>query len=171
MKLPLPSRDLSRDLREFDVWITPALGEIRDTARFKHELDRVTVVLETMGRATAEFAREDTCNPVALADIFVRTIQMPATDHALPVGELLHALAAVLFLVTGKSDNNAKCQLPIYLRDNAAALPPIPGINAAQGRQTQAPRVLRADTYMKIAARVPAELQRKLLEVFIGFIL
>lgn len=171
MKLPLPSRDINRDLREFDVWITPALGEIRDTTRFKQELDRVVTVLETMGAATGDFAREDACNPLTLAATFVEAIQRLSADAPLRAGELLHALATVLFLVTGKSDNNAKCQLPIYLRDNAAALPPVPGINAVLGRQTQAPRVLRADTYMKIAAAASIDLQRKLLEVFIGFIL
>jgi hypothetical protein len=37
MKLPLPARDLQRDLKEFDVRITPSLGEITDTGRFKKE--------------------------------------------------------------------------------------------------------------------------------------
>lgn len=31
MKLPIPARDLQRDLKEFDIWITPSLGEITDT--------------------------------------------------------------------------------------------------------------------------------------------
>jgi len=34
MKLPSCNLDLETELSEFDVWITPSTGEIRDTDRF-----------------------------------------------------------------------------------------------------------------------------------------
>ena len=41
MKLPLPTLDLATQLVEFDVWITPSLGEVRETERFRDELSAV----------------------------------------------------------------------------------------------------------------------------------
>lgn len=68
MKLPIPALSLQEQLQEFDVWITPSLGEIRDTARFKQELDRITAVFDALARATNNFASIDGCKPAAIAD-------------------------------------------------------------------------------------------------------
>jgi hypothetical protein len=51
MKLPIPAPNLRRDLKEFDIWMTPSLGETPDTEKFKEELARVTRPFsETPGR-------------------------------------------------------------------------------------------------------------------------
>lgn len=40
MKIPAENLISERRLAEFDVWITPSLGEIKDTERFAEEMDR-----------------------------------------------------------------------------------------------------------------------------------
>jgi len=46
MKLPIPPRNLARDLSEFDIWITPSLGDIADTDKFKEELVRIRLIFD-----------------------------------------------------------------------------------------------------------------------------
>jgi len=54
MKLPLPdsTTDLATKLAEFDIWVTPSLGEIRDTDRFREELDKVASVFDVLAETT-----------------------------------------------------------------------------------------------------------------------
>ena len=116
MKLPLPTLDLATQLLEFDVWITPSLGEIRDTERFRDELGAVVKSFEALGIASQQFRAIKDCQPSEIADVFVGIARRLPADQAL---KTLQSLASVLFLVTGKSDNNVKCQLPLFLRDKA----------------------------------------------------
>lgn len=116
MRLPLPSADRERDLREFDIWITPSLGEITETAKFKEELARIKSIIEALGAATNNFDDPSHCKGRAIAETFGKIgANKPRAERS----ELFKALASTLFLVTGKSDNNAKCQFPLYLRDVA----------------------------------------------------
>src|SRR5579862_4966035 len=114
MKLPAYSGNLQADLTEFDIWITPSLGEIRDTQGFKEELQHLVKGFEAIRQVTNNFADEASCRPqeigVALQKVFG---QLP-TEQAI---ESLSRITSVLYLVTGKSDNNAKCQFPLFLRD------------------------------------------------------
>lgn len=113
MRLPPLNEDLQSQLDEFDIWITPSLGEIVDTRRFKDELRLGSSTFEAMGRATSDFADTESCTPDRLTDIFIDGLRdrEPTERQA-----VLDALASTLFAVTGKSDNNFKCQFPIYLR-------------------------------------------------------
>ncbi len=52
MKLPTATLDLNTSLAEFDIWITPSLGEIKDTERFQQEMESVVSVFEAIGAAT-----------------------------------------------------------------------------------------------------------------------
>ena len=74
MKLPIPARDLQRDLKEFDIWITPSLGEITDTDKFREELGRVTRIFEELGQATSNFQDERHCAPGAIAQTFAQLV-------------------------------------------------------------------------------------------------
>ena len=116
MKLPIAEKNIPLWLAEFDLWITPCLADIKDSDRFHQELDIVANILDIIGSATQNFQRLEDCHPEAIAEQFINFInsktQTEAETH-------LQAFSAVLFLVTGKSDNNAKCQLPLYLRDVA----------------------------------------------------
>ena len=105
MKLPLPTRDLHRDLKEFDIWITPSLGE------------------------------------------------KPETERA----ELLKALASTLYLVTGKSDNNVKCQFPLFLRD-VAQWETLPVVTSQKNKtvikKRSLPRTIKSDDFMNLISSI-----------------
>ena len=74
MKLPYPFLSLADALAEFDIWITPSTGEIRDTERFQQELDRVTKVFEVIAKATSDYRDIDHCAPAAIAKTVASTV-------------------------------------------------------------------------------------------------
>lgn len=173
MKLPLPTLNLAAQLLEFDVWISPSLGEIRDTERFREELAAVIQTFESLGVASQHFKDVKDCQPSVIADVFVGKIHGMPAEQAL---ETLQSLASVLFLVTGKSDNNAKCQLPLFLRDKAR-WDAMPMVRRTGGRRqlqnVPIPRELKPDKYMGIVASLAdyPDHQKRLLEQFISFLL
>ena len=79
------------------------------------------------------------------------------TDYIAVVEEFLLSLSALLFLVTGKSDNNNKCQFPIYLRNQSPS-----GTMPILKKKRKKPyvvheavtRVVDSDSYMARVARV-----------------
>ncbi len=174
MKLPIPERSVARDLAEFDVWITPSLGEIRDTDRFQEELDKVASIFDALSDATDDFSDIAHCSPDAIAATITSRIESLSDEQSV---ETLHSLASVLFLVTGKSDNNAKCQLPLHLRD-VAKWTSFPIVRRRKGKQPTVssgpiPRELKSDKYMKVVAALQhqSEMQQKLLREFVSFVL
>ena len=173
MRLPIPTLDLVAQLLEFDVWITPSLGEIRDTERFREEMDAVVQTFESLGLATRQFQDVNDCRPSSIAKVFVSLARRQSLDQSL---ETLRAFASVLFLVTGKSDNNAKCQFPLFLRDKAR-WDKIPTVRRTQAgtqlRNISIPRELKAEKYLGIVASLSEfpDHQERLLEQFVGFLL
>jgi hypothetical protein len=173
MKLPHAQLDLETALAEFDVWITPSTGEIRDTGRFRSEMEAVVVVFELLSGATNGFADPRDCDPAAIADTISAAIANKSRESA---HSILSHLASVLFLVTGKSDNNAKCQLPLHLRD-IAGWDAFPGVRRRKGKVTlvrrKIPRELKAGKYMKAVVDLVdhAEERHRLLREFTRFVL
>lgn len=172
MKLPIPARDLQRDLKEFDIWITPSLGEITDTDKFREELARVTRIFEELGQATGNFQDERHCAPGAIAQTFAQLANGRAeTERA----ELFKSLASTLYLVTGKSDNNSKCQFPLFLRD-VARWGTLPSVTRGRGRavveQSPLPRTIKGDDFMDLVAAIENSAdESRLLEQFVSFLL
>lgn len=173
MKLPIPTLPLATQLSEFDVWITPSVGEIRDTDRFKDEMEAVVKTFEAIGGATDKFKDVKGCQPIAIADTFLDLTRGKSEAQA---GADLEALASVLFLVTGKSDNNAKCQLPLFLRDKAR-WDSFPSIRRRKGTVSLTPgpipRELKAEKYIRLVAALSSfpDQQKRLLEQFVSFLL
>jgi hypothetical protein len=172
MKLAPPGKlGLNNELAEFDIWITPSLGEIRDTARFQSELDKVVEVFDALAASTHQFRALEDCSPEAISSALLSLISEKTVEDAT---EVLRGTASLLFLTTGKSDNNAECQLPLHLRDAAkrTSYPMIRG--RAQSLTTvPIPRVLRSEDYMALVARLaryPGE-QNRLLTDFVRFVL
>ena len=82
----------------------------------------------------------------------------------------------MLFLVTGRSDNNAKCQLPIFLRDHARwrTLPMGREVGGTpQLSEVAIPRELKAEKYLGFVASLRhfPEHQQRLLDEFVTFVL
>ncbi|HUV03403.1 MAG TPA: hypothetical protein VMW67_08240 [Desulfobacteria bacterium] len=172
MRLPDLKDELRSQLEEFDIWITPTLGEIADTDKFRHELDLVVSTFEVLGKATDNFSSIDVCQPDAIADVMADVLAERSTEER---EELLQALASALFAVTGKSDNNFKCQFPLFLRD-AAQWEVLPFPKMRKGRRIAEmkpiPRVLTSNRYMSIISRIDrADLEARLLKQFISFLL
>jgi len=169
VKIPYPSFDLDTSLREFDIWITPSLGEIRDTEKYQEELELLVSGFELLRQVTADFTDETFCQPAQIVPALQQMLSKLSPDEA---KSLLDTVALVLYLVTGKSDNNVKCQLPLFLRDQAglATLP----VSRKKGLETiPLPRVLKASRLMRIAAGLNnyPDQQATLLLRFIEFIL
>jgi len=177
MKLPKPDLDTPTKLREFDVWITPSLGEIKDSPQFKAELAGIAETFELMGQATGKFADPGECRPDAIATAFIKHAEGLGFSGA---AVALTRLASVLFLVTGKSDNNAKCQLPLFLRDQVK-LPTFPTVQKSRSKKTPGatvaeagiPRVLTSEKYMETVAALKDAPQRQavFLNHYIAFLL
>lgn len=173
MRLPSSELDLVSRLAEFDVWITPSNGEIRDTERFALEMQRVTSVFDILSDATENFADVKHCDSAAIADTFVSVINGKSNDEA---EEILQSLASVMFLVTGKSDNNAKCQLPIFLRDQGG-WETFPSVRQAKGKTSLTrkaiPRELKAKKLVRAVVELSSysEEQQRLLREFVSFVL
>lgn len=169
MKLPVPQLSLIEALAEFDIWITPSLGEITDTDLFKREVERIALIFDSLGSATRNFARPNDCSPEVLASAVTDLINGKTEDER---REILQALGAMLFLVTGKSDNNSKCQFPLYLRDTAS-WSEIPAVSKnGKLSMRELPRTIKADDYMALIAKVTnKEGEQRLLEQFLSFLL
>jgi DNA (cytosine-5)-methyltransferase 1 len=173
MKLPTVTLDIELQLKEFDIWITPSLGEIQDTERFQKVMNDVVEIFEALTTATDNFNQVDSCNAIPIANTFIQHIEGKEAQEA---KKDLEALATVLFLVTGKSDNNSKCQLPLYLRDEAG-WDSIPTVKKRGGTSVlsykKIPRVLKSDSYMKTVADLSKsrDQQQRLLQEFVKFVL
>ena len=176
MKIPKTTLTVESKLREFDVWITPSLGDIRDTTQFQNELASIAETFELLGLANGNFADPKQCKPKEIAAAFIQHVNRLGFQDA---ADSLVQLASILFLVTGKSDNNTKCQLPIYLRDSVK-VSSFPSVQKSRAKDciwtttdSNIPRVLPSDRYMASVAslRDSPKRQAVLLDHFIEFIL
>lgn len=172
MKLPIPAPNLQRDLKEFDIWITPSLGEIPDTEKFKEELARVTRTFEELGQATNNFQDEHRCTPGAIAQSFA---QLANGRSDAEQAELFKCLASTLYLVTGKSDNNSKCQFPLFLRD-VAKWNTFPSLKRRKRsvviEQSPLPRTIKSDDFVELVTAIENSAEKsRLLEQFVSFLL
>ena len=172
MRLNALASEVSSQLDEFDIWVTPSLGEITDTNRYKEELGLVKSAFEIIGAATDKFASVDRCTPDSIA---ITLSKILAAKRPPERKAILLALASTLFAVTGKSDNNFKCQFPLYLRDEAywQQMPKIRKTGASfRIISSTIPRVLKSETYMSLVAEVDdPDLEARLLREFLSFIL
>lgn len=168
MRLPTVQQSLTEMLKEFDVWITPSLGDISDTDKFREELERVAGIFEILGETTGNFSDESHCKPEIITATFAQIVSTKSVEER---HEILKSLASTLYLVTGKSDNNLKCQFPLYLRD-VARWQTVP----TQGRrgitEKPIPRTMKSDDIMnQIALLGPTAQGTRFLENFVAFLL
>jgi hypothetical protein len=167
MRIPDAPWDVATALREFDFWITPSLGEITESGTFKDELARARGVLDALAEATGGFADAEGCRIDRITDVIVGIAEPKAPSER---ADFLAELAAVLFLVTGKSDNNFKCQFPLFLRDEARRTT-LPVARNGKITRRAVPSVIKSDGFMADLAGLPRQEQRELLEKIIGFLL
>ena len=112
MKLKVYEADLDNKLSEFDLWITPSLGEIKDTEQFQIELKKLELGFNTLAQISNNFADIKSCAGGNLAKNILPLINTLEISEAINV---LISVIDVLYFATGKTDNSIKCQYPIYL--------------------------------------------------------
>lgn len=169
MKLPVKPISASDTLLEFDVWLTPTLGEIRDTERFQKEMESAVRIFEVLGRTTDKFSLKKKPDIRKIAEAV--ELEINGTDKKY-AKKFLVSIADLVYLVTGKSDNNCKCQLPIYIRQrNIFNRMPVLSNGVIQYKGW--PRVIKAEQFMKIVADLGShpDLQTELVREFFEFLL
>jgi hypothetical protein len=169
MKLPVVKISAINALMEFDVWLTPTLGEIRDTERFRKEMESAVRIFEVLGKKTDKFSFKMKPDIRKIAEAVELEIASGDKKYAI---KFLTSIADLVYLVTGKSDNNCKCQLPIYLRQvNIFNKMPVVKNSAVEFQNW--PRSIKAEQFMKIVAELSMhpDMQTELIRVFFEFIL
>ena len=97
-------------LSEFDRWITPSLGDIKDCIEFKNILAELEDGFNSLSIYTNGFSALETCSSYNIAESII--------FHIGQVHDIQSHLANVfnaILLSTGKTDNNLKCQYPLVL--------------------------------------------------------
>ncbi len=97
-------------LAEFDMWITPSLGDIKDTEEFHKALSELQDGFHLLSTYTNGFSAPETCSSCHIAEAVLSRIMETVEKE-----QLLTCLFNAILLATGKSDNNLKCQYPIML--------------------------------------------------------
>ena len=97
-------------MSEFDRWITPSLGDIKDSIEFRNILAALEDGFESLSNYTNDFSSFDTCSPYYIAEKITSSINQIDDIQS----HLVNVFNAIL-LSTGKTDNNLKCQYPIAL--------------------------------------------------------
>lgn len=169
MKLPVTPVTAIDVLLEFDVWLTPTLGEIRDTERFQKEMESAVRIFEVLGKKTDNFSFKKKPDIRKIAEAVELEIANADKKYA---KKFLTSIADLVYLVTGKSDNNCKCQLPIYLRQENI-FKKMPAVKNSVVNFQDWPRSIKAEQFMKIVAELGMhpDMQTELIRVFFEFIL
>lgn len=121
MKLVSVELSLEEKLSEFESWITASIQQVGETETYRSELKKISLILDSLGAATKGFQRIEDCNPEQMAVYCIAEVERIIAEFGTiesslnAAVDLLDSLISMLFLVTGKSDNNMKCQFPVYL--------------------------------------------------------
>lgn len=150
MRLYLPTLSFNEKLDEFDYWITPSLGDIRKSNRYNEVQRHVSSLIEIVGKTTNNFERFESFSSKTIALSIVNHIKNLDNYEKITI---TNALSSFLFLVTGKSDNNCKCQFPLFLRD-VVRTNTFPKVSTIKGRniltEIQIPREIKSDRIAKL---------------------
>ena len=170
MKLHDYNESLEEKMSEFDIWVTPSLGEIRDMPQFKLNLDGMKHGFDYMVEITNNFESLSSCSSSALAHNTVSILSGHNDDEKRTI---LNCICGVLLLVTGKTDNNLKCQFPLLLRNIYGILEYPQKNNSGHWIKKQIPRTLQFDAVTKITiqANGEAEFQERFLESYFHLII
>lgn len=170
MKLHKYTKTVDEKMSEFDIWVTPSLGEIRDMPQFQDNLDNMKFGFQAMAAITNSFRELQSCSSSRLAKNIVEYISGRKQEEQ---EKILNSICNVLLLVTGKTDNNLKCQYPLLLR-NTYDISTYPQKNASgEWIEKNLPRTLQFDAVTKIILHLSekVDVQEKFLESYIHLIL
>lgn len=147
MKLKSYEASLDEKMSEFDIWVTPSLGEIRDTPQFKEDLASLKYGFDLLSQITDNFADYRRCSSSALSNNTIEYIRLRPRDIAM---NILNSIWNVLLLATGKTDNNLKCQYPLLLRNTYEIFEYPQKNKRGQWKNKSLPRTLSIEEITKI---------------------
>lgn len=110
MKLKRHKYTEKQKLSEFDRWITPSLGDIKNRIEFKNVLAGLENGFDSLANYTNGFSDFERCSSYHIAKSIISSIGQVADIQ----NHLANMFNAIL-LSTGKTDNNLKCQYPLVL--------------------------------------------------------
>ena len=122
-------------LTEFDRWITPSLGDIKDSIEFSNILAELEDGFNSLSCYTNNFSNLETCTSYHISEKITFAIHKIAD-----IRPHLTNVLNVILLSTGKTDNNLKCQYPIVL-NRLYAGGNIPACRAGKTTLIKIPRV------------------------------
>ncbi len=114
MKLKQCKQKIEEKFQEFDIWVTPNLFEIKDTNKYLTELENTKEILEIIGAHNKKFQTKKSFKIEQVSNAITKYANSKNREESI---KAFNSSISLLFLVTGKSDNNVKCQFPLYLRD------------------------------------------------------
>lgn len=174
MLLSIDKTSLEDRFDEFDLWITPKLAEIKDTDKYTDELDSIISWLNILGGRTNKFEKLSDLTTESFTDSILDRISSLSDPN--DIEREISSAASLMFLVTGKSDNNCKCQFPIFLRD-VMRIDKIPSVKMKKGIRTIAmtsiPREIKSTKVAKLVSDLKdfKKEQRTFLLEYVSFIL
>lgn len=150
MRLREYDATLEEKMSEFDLWITPTLGEIRETSQFRENLEELKAGFDILNSVTHGFTAYTSCASNTLAVGICEVINHLTNGEAQKV---LGRVCNVFLLATGKTDNNLKCQFPILLR-NTYKVSQYPKKKQTNWVMTDLPRTLSMDEVTKLIVQL-----------------
>ncbi len=142
MKLPQLSKDKNIWLKEFDHWVTPYLEEIRDSDIFHKTITNIKEAINLLGSLNNEFTTKDAESVKYIVDALINGLRNKNSEDR---RALVISFCDLLFLITGKTDNNFKCQFPIYLKE-FQKLEKYPAVRGKNYKEiNKVPRVIKSE--------------------------
>jgi hypothetical protein len=114
MKLPKEVKNPNLWLNEFDQWITPSLEEIQNSEKFRVTLKYIEQVFDRLADLTDDYVDYSKTFDELVGAYLDRVRRLDISERS----KALDSLIITLLLSTAKTDNNVKCQFPLYLRDS-----------------------------------------------------
>jgi hypothetical protein len=167
MKLAEYNQNLENQLLEFDTWITAALSEIKDHEQFISARLLISQIIERIGQFTNNF--EENLSTESISQAILAYVN---SEHCDDKFDVLNSFINFLFLVTGKSDNNAKCQFPVFLKDRYLA-EGFPEIRRGAINIGSIPRVIDSERVASLLVRlvINSGAQKMFFKKYVDFLL
>lgn len=147
MRLKEYQASLNEKMSEFDMWVTPSLGGIRDTEQFKINLALLKTGFDYIYKITGGFASVQFCSAHSMAENALFCIREMSLENA---RIFLDDICNVLLLATGKTDNNLKCQFPLMLKNSVGISSYPQKMSSGLWKEKALPRTLQMSDVTKI---------------------
>ncbi|MBC7531566.1 MAG: hypothetical protein H7318_08310 [Oligoflexus sp.] len=167
--LASPSKNIDSWILEYDFWATATLGEIDETDRFQKEMEDVVMIFDELAKITDNF---DLNSEIDFLKISEKILLDISEKDVLLRERILCSLAKTLFLVTAKSDNNAKCRFPLFLRKHKDWSHGLPAIKGKELINSPIPKDLTTEAIVKRISKLIGHphVQGKFLAAYLNFI-